>query len=128
MSYVAHITNTRVNRLSLMYRVPGKAEPGKSLPLVTIVLEPRAFRTPVAFASDEHFAAFKNQNISLIENGTILLGDKVKEKDAEKVNEKNANEEVKEIRAKKGKVVKTLEDAATTKNTKLEVRVEKDSE
>lgn len=127
MSVVAHITNTRVNPLTLMYRVPkNPAREEASRPLISIVLASRAFRTPVAFASEEHFVAFKQQNAEFIANGTILLGDKVKEKEAERVNEANAAVETKSVRAKKEKTIKSLESAVNTKNTSLKIEVEKE--
>ena len=128
MSVVAHITNTRANPLTLMYRVPKNPQREEaSRPIISIALTGRAFRTPVAFASEEHFVAFKVQNAELLSNGTILLGDKVKEKDAEKVNEANASVETKEVRAKKAKTIKSLESAVNTKNTSLKIEVEKES-
>lgn len=128
-TYTAHITNTKVNKLSLMYRVPASGyEEGVTRPIVTIVLESRAFRTPVQFASEEHFLAFRNQNASLLENGTILLGDKVKEKEAETINERNAKEEVKEVREQKEKVVNSIASAVSGKKSKMKIKVEKDSE
>lgn len=127
MSVVAHITNTRANPLSLMYRVPKDPQREEaSRPVISIPLAGRAFRTPVAFASEEHFVAFKVQNAELLSNGTILLGGKVKEKEAEKVNETNAAVETKEVRAKKEKVVKSLESAVNSKNTLLKIEVEKE--
>lgn len=129
MSVVSYITNTRANPLALLYRAP-KSDASKDAPsqLIRVELIGRALRTPVTFASEEHFSAFKSQNAELLSTGTILLGDKVKEKEAEKVNEANASTETKDVREKKGKTIKVLEDAVNTKNTSLKISVEKDAE
>lgn len=127
MSVVAYITNTRANPLTLMYRVPKNPQREEaSRPIISVALSARAFRTPIAFASEEHFVAFKVQNAEFISNGTILLGDKVKEKEAEKVNETNAKVETKEVREKKEKTIKSLEAAVNTKKTSLKIEVEKE--
>lgn len=129
MRVVSYITNTRANPLALLYRAP-KSEASKdvSAQLIRVELIGRALRTPVTFASEEHFSAFKSQNAELLSNGTILLGDGVKDRDAEKVSEVNASKETKEVRAKKEKTIKGLEDAVNTKNTSLKISVEKDAE
>lgn len=125
MAYIAKITNTKVNPLTLYYRVPGTAEKRQ---LISIHLPPRALNYAVPFTDDLHFNAFRAQNITLINSEIIIIGDKTKESQAIKVNEANAKAEVQSVREKKDKVVENLENnvSSSTKKTKLKLKVEKD--
>lgn len=125
MAYVARITNTRVNPLTLYYRVPGKEEKRQ---LISIHIPSRALNYAVPFTDDLHFNEFRNQNITLINDETIIIGDKTKESTAIKINEANAKSEVQQIREKKDKVVEKFENSVTDNKgrTKLKLKVEKD--
>lgn len=125
MAYVARITNTKINPLTLYYRVPGNEEKRQ---LISIHIPSRALNYAVAFTDDLHFNAFRIQNIDLINSEAIIIGDKTKESEAIRVNEANAKAEVAAIREKKDKVVENFEKSVTdTKGrTKLKLKVEKD--
>lgn len=125
MAYIAKITNTKVNPLTLYYRVPGTEEKRQ---LISIHLPPRALNYAIPFTDDVHFNEFRKQNIDLINAEIIIIGDKTKESQAIKANEANAKAEVQAIREKKDKVVENFENSVSSpKNrTKLKLKVEKD--
>ena len=124
MAYLIKVTNTKVNPLTLYYRVPGKQEDNRQL--ISIQIPSRALNYEVAFTDETHYVAFKEQNLVLFEDGILLQGGKTKEAEAIRVNEENAKKEVADIRKKKDKSVKQFEDAVSTEKTKLKVSVEKD--
>lgn len=125
MAYVAKITNTKINPLTLYYRVPGSEEKRQ---LISIHIPSRALNYAVAFTDDLHFNAFRIQNISLINSEVIIIGDKTKESEAIRVNEANAKAEVAAVRERKDKVVESFEKSVTDAKgrTKLKLKVEKD--
>lgn len=123
MAYVAKITNTKVNPLTIYFRVPGE---NKNRQLISLHIPARALNYPVAFADEEFFNAFKDQNRVYLENETIILGDKIKENKAEKVNQDNANKEVEQVRKKKNKIIKFFEDSLKTDKASMKVNVEKE--
>lgn len=125
MAYVAKITNTKINPLTLYYRVPGNEEKRQ---LISIHIPSRALNYAVAFTDDLHFNEFRIQNIDLINSEAIIIGDKTKESEAIRVNEANAKAEVAAIREKKDKVVENFEKSVTDNKgrTKLKLKVEKD--
>lgn len=126
MAYVAKITNTKINPLTLYYRVPGNEEKRQ---LISIHIPSRALNYAVAFTDDLHFNEFRIQNIGLINSEVIIIGDKTKESEAIRVNEANAKAEVAAIREKKDKVVENFEKSVTDNKgrTKLKLKVEKDN-
>lgn len=128
MAYIAKITNTKVSPLTLYFRAPIEVEQGKLKPLISINLAARALNQEVPFADEAYFTAFKNQNSVFLNNGTILIGN-TKEKQAEKINEQNAQNEQKNVKAKKDKILNNLTDAvnnSTGKQTNLKMEVSKE--
>lgn len=123
MAYIAKITNTRVNPLTLYFRVPGE---NKNRQLISLHIPARALNYPVAFADEEFFNAFKDQNRVYLENETIILGDKIRENKAEKINEDNANKEVAQVRKKKNGIIKSFENSLRTDKASMKVNVEKE--
>lgn len=124
MAYEIKVTNTKINPLSLFYRVPGEQD---NRQLISIYIPSRALNYSVAFTDEVHYAAFKEQNLHLFEAGILLQGGKTKEAEAIRVNESNAKKEVEEIRKKKNESVEKFEKAVSTEKTKLKLKVEKDS-
>ena len=125
---VVKITNTKINPLTLYYRVPGNED---KRPLVSVHIPSRALNYAVPFSDEQHFLEFKRQNEQLLASEVIIIGDHTKESTAMRINEDNAKRDVAEIREKKEKVVKAFEDAVSTNpksKTKLKLKVEKDSE
>ncbi len=122
MAYKAYITNTRLNPLTLYYR------PKESHLLLQVQVAARALNQLIVFADEQAFQAFKDQNALFLDGKTIILNSKenaVKEKEAVKTNEANAQAESKKVKSVKDKQVKAIEDAITTDKTKLETTVEK---
>lgn len=122
MAYKAYITNTRLNPLTLYYR------PKESHLLLQVQVAARALNQLIVFADELAFNAFKEQNALFLDGKTIILNTKenaVKEKEAVKTNEANAQAESKKVKSVKDKQVKAIEDAITTDKTKLETTVEK---
>jgi hypothetical protein len=122
MAYKAYITNTRLNPLTLYYR------PKESHLLLQVQVAARALNQLIVFADEQAFEAFKEQNALFLDGKTIILNTKenaVKEKEAVKTNEANAQAESKKVKSVKDKQVKAIEDAITTDKTKLETTVEK---
>lgn len=122
MAYKAYITNTRLNPLTLYYR------PKESHLLLQVQVAARALNQLIVFADEQAFNAFKEQNALFLDGKTIILNTKenaVKEKEAVKTNEANAQAESKKVKSVKDKQVKAIEDAITTDKTKLETTVEK---
>lgn len=122
MAYKAYITNTRLNPLTLYYR------PKESHLLLQVQVAARALNQLIVFADEQAFNAFKEQNVLFLDGKTIILNTKenaVKEKEAVKTNEANAQAESKKVKSVKDKQVKAIEDAITTDKTKLETTVEK---
>ena len=122
MAYKAYITNTMLNPLTLYYR------PKESHLLLQVQVAARALNQLIVFADEQAFNAFKEQNALFLDGKTIILNTKenaVKEKEAVKTNEANAQAESKKVKSVKDKQVKAIEDAITTDKTKLETTVEK---
>lgn len=122
MAYKAYITNTRLNPLTLYYR------PKESHLLLQVQVAARALNQLIVFADEQAFNAFKEQNALFLDGKTIILNTKenaVKEKEAVKTNEANAQAESKKVKSVKDRQVKAIEDAITTDKTKLETTVEK---
>lgn len=122
MAYKAYITNTRLNPLTLYYR------PKESHLLLQVQVAARALNQLIVFADEQAFNAFKEQNALFLDGKTIILNTKenaVKEKEAVKTNEANAQAESKKVKSVKDKQVKAIEEAITTDKTKLETTVEK---
>ena len=122
MAYKAYITNTRLNPLTLYYR------PKESHLLLQVQVAARALNQLIVFADEQAFEAFKEQNALFLDGKTIILNTKenaVKEKEAVKTNEANAQAESKKVKSVKDRQVKAIEDAITTDKTKLETTVEK---
>lgn len=122
MAYKAYITNTRLNPLTLYYR------PKESHMLLQVQVAARALNQLIVFADEQAFEAFKEQNALFLDGKTIILNTKenaVKEKEAVKTNEANAQAESKKVKSVKDKQIKAIEEAITTDKTKLETTVEK---
>ena len=120
MAFKAYITNTKVNPLTLYYR------PNESALLLQVQVAPRALNQLIVFADELAFNAFKAQNSLFIDGKSIIVNTaaSVKEKDAIKANEANANAESKRVKTTKNKAVENIENAIKTKNTELKVTVE----
>lgn len=125
MSAVLKITSTRVNPLTLYYRVPGGSANVKQ-PFVAVQIPARALNHAVGFANEAHLDAFVAQNQRFADRGIILFGS-TKESTAEKTNEKNANAEAKQKAEAIAAVTEKTEASATktAKKSKLKVSVEK---
>lgn len=126
MATVLKITNTKVNPLTLYYRVPGRE--GNKMPTIAVSIPARALNHSVAFANDSHADAFKKQNEQFIDRGIIILG-KSTESQAEKQNEKNAVAESQKTKEAADAAVDSIEKQvkSTAKKSSLKVSVEKAS-
>lgn len=125
MSKIVKITNTTSNKLLLCYRMPSpKGE--RANPILEVEIFPRALLQEVIFASDNMYKEFISQNQSLIDRGTIIIGDKTTSNEAEKISEANNQDDLKKASEKVDKNNAKLTSAVSrTKKAKVEVAVEK---
>lgn len=122
MAYTAYVTNTSVRPLTLYFRPPN---PG-AFP-IPYNIAPRALNQPVIFSNEEHFNLFKQQVALQIATKRIIVNGSpsTKEKEAVKINEANAQAEVKSVKAKKDKIVADIEAAVETDGVSLKTEVKK---
>lgn len=118
----ALLTNTLNQPISLFYRLPASKEREQSI-LIEVALPPRALAHEVTFASEEHFEAFKHQNVLMLESEKIIIG-KVNEKKAEKTSADNAAKSKETIKKQKDAVIKTFEKTADGTNASMKFKVE----
>lgn len=126
MSKVVKITNTTNNKLVLCYRMPSeKGE--RANPVLEVEVGQRALLQETAFANEAMYNAFVEQNQSLIDNGTIIIGN-TNAKEAQKISEANDKAEKDKITAKVDKNNEVLTSAVgkSNKNAKVKVAVEKE--
>jgi len=112
------ISNSLNNPLKLNYSV---MENGLRK-ILTIELPSRALLHDCYFAKQEYYDAFVKQNECFIASEKIIIGN-TKESKLENANVDNATKEKAMVRKKKNKQVETIENAVSTKNTKLKVSV-----
>lgn len=124
---VVKITNTKINALTLCYRMPKAPEQERANPVLEINLPARALLQEVSFPSEEYFNAFKSQVSDYIERGDIIIG-KSNEKEAIKKNESNAKIDKGEVSEKIDKNTKQLENSAGSVKAKMKMQIKKDSE
>lgn len=126
MSKIVKITNTTHNKLVLCYRMPSeKGE--RANPVLEVEIGQRALLQEVSFANEDMYDAFVKQNQSLIDNGTIIIG-QTNAKEAQKISEANDKVEKDKISAKVDKNNEILTSAVgkSNKNAKVKVAVEKE--
>ena len=122
MAYEFTITNTRIQSLDLCYRVPKTETAQSNRPIIWVHIPAKALNYKVALTDELHFKAFIEQNSQSIAAEDIIIGEKTSENKAMKINEKNAQEEVKNVRKKKNDSVKGFENAVNA-NSKASLKV-----
>lgn len=116
MAYNFVVTNTKIQALSLCYRVPGE---GENRPILWVYIPSKALNYNVALSDELHYKAFIEQNAFAIAQEIIIIGRRTSESTAIKVNERNAKDEVAEVRAKKNRINKSIEESAGKAELKI---------
>lgn len=118
------ITNTQDQTIRTFYRMP-KTEGSKFSPIIEVAIQPRALLNTLHFANKHYYDEWKRQNKDFFDEGYLIEGDNVKEKEIIAKNEEIIKAENEKASEKSDEIMEKLEEVADNVNAKVTFKEEK---
>lgn len=118
MAYKTKVSNTLNQEIRTCYRMPkvDGSEDIKINPVLEVSIQPRALLNEIYFADEHYYHQWKMQNQRMFEDGVLIEGEMVSEKEVVAKHEKVMVDNKKNQEAKIESQVSKLEEAAANIN------------